>query len=651
MEKELKEANLLQNTSTNIFNLEKDYSKYNCLENKYFLISSLGSGSSCKVKLAICKDTKKKVAIKILKPHHNSASSDYSSKGTDEPTEPNNSNESAILAQSESKMLFFRETQVLKQLSRHKNIINVLDSKADGVLYKNRKNYLLNIKQKRLLDSDKSLKLDPIGAPSKSKASYIVLEYASNLELFDYISYCQCGFAEEFAKVIFYEILEGIEYIHNSGFCHRDLKTENIFFDENFNIKIGDFGFAAKALNLNPAEDIYQSSDYKLDLNENNVPSIATKDSSSSILRLKSKLGTPTYMAPEIIIANYYNGIKADIFSLGVILFVINFGRIPFEFASIKDNLYRIIAHKDYERFWVLYSAELQNYNLISTELKTLFNKLVSFDLIERPSSIGEIKADPWFSSLKDSKNLGISGNKRLIEELKARKQAILNQKLTNYDPFSEYRFIHPMDARGRNIFEMYFKVFNNFEYDFMNDFLHGFDNDHEELQIIRSNNKIIFAQKEDIIYDYYNWEIDDLNPFKFEMKIKINVRNYWINSLAQYLLKLSYKGCFPHVTKKECFAMLKIKYDISSRASAFALKDDNHEEANDDIKTLLETAEEVSNELVFEVEFKEKLIEQKNCTIAVLFDFKKGNKNLFYIIFHMIFKKYIFEKIYKLSK
>ena len=69
----------------------------------------------------------------------------------------------------------------------------------------------------------------------------IVIELAKNGELFEYVS--QGGmFKEEVARKYFHQLIEGLEYLHGQGIAHRDLKPENLLFDENFSLKIADFG-------------------------------------------------------------------------------------------------------------------------------------------------------------------------------------------------------------------------------------------------------------------------------------------------------------------------------------------------------------------------------------------------------------------------
>jgi serine/threonine protein kinase len=120
---------------------------------------------------------------------------------------------------------------------------------------------------------------------------YIVLELAPGGELFDMV--CNTGrFNDRITRFYFRQLIEALAYVHSRGITHRDLKPENLLLDENLNLKIADFGFAAP---------------------------IAGRDGS---YRLLTPLGSKGYMAPEISERKPYNGASVDIFASGVILFI-----------------------------------------------------------------------------------------------------------------------------------------------------------------------------------------------------------------------------------------------------------------------------------------------------------------------------------------
>lgn len=138
----------------------------------------------------------------------------------------------------------------------------------------------------RVIDHPNVLKL--IDVLESSRHLCIVLEYAQNGELFDFLverHYLPVEMAMDF----FRQIVLAIEYLHYHGICHRDLKPENILLDSHHRIKIADFGFARW------------------------VKSRVTETS----------CGSPHYAAPEVIRGIPYDGKKADIWSLGIILFAL----------------------------------------------------------------------------------------------------------------------------------------------------------------------------------------------------------------------------------------------------------------------------------------------------------------------------------------
>lgn len=121
-----------------------------------------------------------------------------------------------------------------------------------------------------------------------SNLVFIVMEYVSGGLLFDL---CQSmgAMGEDAGRFFMSQLIDSLEYMHNLRCVHRDLKLENILVDADLNLKIADFGFAC----------------YK------------------SIDNLKSYRGTMTYMAPEIKEGKTYDGTQVDLFSVGVIIFII----------------------------------------------------------------------------------------------------------------------------------------------------------------------------------------------------------------------------------------------------------------------------------------------------------------------------------------
>ena len=196
--------------------------------------------------------------------------------------------------------------------------------------------------------------------PQKT-SQYLVLENCSKGELLNYIFFPKKGFSELHSKFIFHKILKGVSACHKAGICHRDLKTDNILVDENYTIKICDFGYAAKNRN---------------DLTES--------------------LGTLSYVAPEILRGKKYNGFVADVFSLGVILLTLNTGSFGFNMATLGDEYYLLIIRKKIDDYW----NKFGNYfNGFSKELKDLYIKMVSFKPKDRPT-IEDIYKSEWMKEL-----------------------------------------------------------------------------------------------------------------------------------------------------------------------------------------------------------------------------------------------------------
>nr|XP_023018669.1 STE20-like serine/threonine-protein kinase isoform X2 [Leptinotarsa decemlineata] len=131
---------------------------------------------------------------------------------------------------------------------------------------------------------------------------YMVTEYASKGEIFDHLV-AKGRMSESEAKRIFSQIVSAVNYCHSQGVVHRDLKAENLLLDHNLNIKLADFGFSNQF-----TEGCW----------------------------LSTFCGSPPYAAPELFQGLQYNGPKADIWSLGVVLYVLVCGSLPFDGPTLN---------------------------------------------------------------------------------------------------------------------------------------------------------------------------------------------------------------------------------------------------------------------------------------------------------------------------
>lgn len=176
---------------------------------------------------------------------------------------------------------------------------------------------------------------------------FLVMELANGGELFDRIK-IDYGTREDTAKLFFQQLLEGVHHCHKQGVCHRDLKPENLLLqdtNEGTILKIADFGFSARFIH---GYDISENRNDDTDKHSHNrviftgmTPPVTHSFPEDSPMRaLKSIVGSPFYVAPEVLQANPrgYDGPKADIWSLGVILYAMLAGNLPFEqdLASCK---------------------------------------------------------------------------------------------------------------------------------------------------------------------------------------------------------------------------------------------------------------------------------------------------------------------------
>ncbi|KAI4331627.1 hypothetical protein MLD38_029799 [Melastoma candidum] len=192
---------------------------------------------------------------------------------------------------------------------------------------------------------------------------YFVLEYAKGGELFNKVS--KGKLKEDVARRYFQQLIAAVDYCHSRGVAHRDLKPENLLLDENGNLKVSDFGLSALA------------------------------ESKRQDGLLHTTCGTPAYVAPEVIGRKGYDGAKADIWSCGVILFVLLAGYLPFHDPNLME-LYRKIGR-----------AEFKFPNWFPTDVRRLISKILDPNPGTRISLI-KIMESSWFRKGLDSKAICI---------------------------------------------------------------------------------------------------------------------------------------------------------------------------------------------------------------------------------------------------
>jgi len=185
---------------------------------------------------------------------------------------------------------------------------------------------------------------------------YLIMEYAEKGDLVNYIE--QQNNSEIEAKKIIKQILNGSEEINNCGFIHRDLKPENILIMNDNTLKITDFGFCEKM---------------------NCV--------SSKII------GTEGYMPPEVLKNDNLIPEEIDVFSLGVILFLLVAGEFPFGEPNIDDEFYKYIIEENWDEYWKLVDSN----NNFSQDLKNLIQGMICHEPNKRFNK-EKIKSSQWFS-------------------------------------------------------------------------------------------------------------------------------------------------------------------------------------------------------------------------------------------------------------
>ncbi|OXB79555.1 UNVERIFIED_CONTAM: hypothetical protein H355_000371 [Colinus virginianus] len=194
---------------------------------------------------------------------------------------------------------------------------------------------------------------------------YIVTEFAKNGEMFDHLT-SNGHLSESEARRKFWQILSAVEYCHSHHIVHRDLKTENLLLDANMNIKLADFGFG----------NFYKSGE-----------------------PLSTWCGSPPYAAPEVFEGKEYEGPHLDIWSLGVVLYVLVCGSLPFDGPNLPTLRQRVLEG----RFRIPY--------FMSEDCETLIRRMLVVDPTKR-ITISQIKQHKWMQadpSLRQQQSLSFS--------------------------------------------------------------------------------------------------------------------------------------------------------------------------------------------------------------------------------------------------
>ncbi|CAD2111525.1 CAMK/CAMKL/AMPK protein kinase [Plasmodium vinckei petteri] len=193
---------------------------------------------------------------------------------------------------------------------------------------------------------------------------YMILEYLGNGDLLTYI--CKnSNINESIAKRILYQLISAIEYLHKINIVHRDLKPENILLDHNNNIKLIDFGLST----------VYS---------KNNC--------------LQTSCGSPFYTPPEILLGKKYNPELTDVWSLGIILFLLLNKKLPFNHNDINKLFQQIIKGLMQFEPYVSINAKNLIQNMLNVNCKNRYN-------------LNQIKNHIWFSNYNAKKYVHLNCN------------------------------------------------------------------------------------------------------------------------------------------------------------------------------------------------------------------------------------------------
>ncbi|CAD8097849.1 unnamed protein product [Paramecium sonneborni] len=210
------------------------------------------------------------------------------------------------------------------------------------------------------------------------------------------------AFDENIARHYFSEILMALEYLHNNDIVHRDLKPENILLDQQGHIKLADFGLSELGINKKMIKKCSQQNFTESDSSLSPIYQMKKSQSfrTSKILQENAKIriiGTPDYIAPEIIRGQSFSHKSQDFWALGIILYEFLVGIPPFNDESI-DKIYQNILNGNID--WP--ELGVNSDDQISEQAYDLLKKLLHPDYTQRLGygSIDEIKNHPFLASI-----------------------------------------------------------------------------------------------------------------------------------------------------------------------------------------------------------------------------------------------------------
>ena len=212
---------------------------------------------------------------------------------------------------------------------------------------------------------------------------FIIEEFAHNGDLFKLVN--DIVINENMAKFIIKSVLDALIYAYEvHSISHRDIKLENILIMKDGTIKLADWGLSS--------------------FNVKNR-------------RCKTLCGTLSYMAPEILLNELYNSNKSDVWSLGVLIFILCSGTKPYSDCDtfenlIKDYYYKILIKKRWDKWWKKHRKENKFVNMFSDDICNLIQRILDIDIQTR-YSLNDMKEDRWFEQINYDKNIIL----KLIEE------------------------------------------------------------------------------------------------------------------------------------------------------------------------------------------------------------------------------------------